>query len=60
MDDQTLDGFVEVLRQKDLYGQFIKWYQENHAKDPESWPLQLAAYEWEDIFLEFLSGVDLR
>lgn len=51
--EQTLDEFVaEMKREMD---EFQANWKAQHAKDPEKWPMKMAAGDWYDQLLMTLS-----
>jgi hypothetical protein len=50
------DSFVDEARKRDRWDEFKVYYQGQHQKDPESWPLNLTPTEWWWTFGEFLAG----
>lgn len=43
---------------ENLCTDFIAHYKKMHAEDPDAWPLELPALEWEQAFIEFAESYE--
>jgi hypothetical protein len=55
MAEIPLAGYLAESRKRDLWSEFQVWYEAKNQEDPESYPLDLQPFEWDETFKDFLS-----
>lgn len=55
MTEINLDSYLAEARKRDIWTEFKVWYEAKNQEDPESYPLDLQPFEWDETLVVFLS-----
>jgi hypothetical protein len=56
--EEFIEEFVGVMRQRDIYTEFLIWYGKKSDEDSESYPRALQRKEWLEQLGTFIAGLD--